>query len=231
MAHGEKDYTRTTAAKVVAAKIDLDLPVILIDRFDSANFLWARVGAPAGWDVLLTADAAYEGDAGMMLCTSIIAAGAGEWVQATVNSFTTPARKLSLTTLFRVISGWDTVRSIMWLTYGRYNDLDYEIGVRYRSADRAWDYWVNGMDWVEFLTNTHQGFQWQRMHLEADLENMRYISFETADHRIPLHEVPIWYVPNGGSESTMTHIIVYNDIIGTQARVAFDNIIIKELGT
>ena len=102
MAHGEKDYTATTAVKIVSAKIDHDLPVILVDRFDSPNFLWNGGGWPAGYDALIEAGAAYEGDAGVALRTSLAAVGVGESATIDRYAFATPSKKLSYSALFRI---------------------------------------------------------------------------------------------------------------------------------
>lgn len=232
MAHGEKDYTRTTAAKVVAANVDFDLPVILIDRFDSANFLWATAGAPVDYDAGMEAGAAYEGDAGLAMRTSLAAAGGGESVDVLRYAFTTTTRKLSFSTLFRINQDHSFVRDIQFLIRGRYNEQNYRAGIRYRADDVAWDYLTTGVTWVQFLqmivqdTNT-----WQRVYFELDLENMQYIAFETADRRENLLGTAITYNTLLGIELMFVNLHLENQAAGTRADVSIDNVIIKELGS
>lgn len=232
MTHGAEDYTRITSAKVVAATIDFDLPVILIDRFDSANFLWAAAGAPIDYDAGMEAGAAYEGDAGMALRTSLAAVGAGEWVSATRYAFTTPTRKLSFSALFRVNQDNTLVREILFRVTGRRETHDFNAAFRYRPVDEAWDYLNNAAIWVEFLPAIVQDWNtWQRVYFELDVANAQYIAFETADRRITLTGEGITLTMPPGIERTLANIRVTNEVIGTRADVSFDDIIIKELGS
>lgn len=232
MTHGEADYTKTTQAKMVAASVELDLPVILIDRFDSANFLWDDMGFPVDYDAVMEAGAAYEGDAGMALRTSAAAANANEWVRAARYAFSTPTRKLSLSTLFRINQVNTAVKEIQFYISGQYREERYDAAVRYRAVDQAWDYLNTTLGWTEFLTNTLQhALAWQRMYFEIDLENTQYIAFETADRRVDLTGTPIRSIGPAGAEEMFIWILLRNQTAGTRADASFDNIILKELGS
>lgn len=232
MAHGEKDYTKTSAAKVVSAKIDFDLPVIFIERFDSANFMWTTAGLPADIDARIEAGAAYEGDAGLTLRSSLAAAGAGESAIAYRYAFTTPTRKLAFSALFRINQNQAFMRSIEFGIYGRYNAAQFQTAIRYRPVNSAWDYMNNAAGWTEFLTGIQQDTNaWNRMYVELDLANAQYIAFETADQRISLQPIPIWTNPVPGNEGLVIQIITLNQIAGTRADLSIDDIVIKELGS
>ena len=232
MAHGQADYTKTTSTKVVTAKVDFDLPIILIDRFDSANLLWDGVGVPAGWDVLREAGAAYEGDAGLALRTSAAAAGAGETVDATRHGFTTTTRKISFSSLFRINQTAAFTREIGFGIAGRYNQRLYWAAVRYRPPDEAWDYQNAAGGWTEFMTDIRQtDLIWNRMYLELDQESMQYIAFETADQRAILQGTPIQSNPLPGLDQLYATLHLMNHAAGTRADASFDNVIIKELGS
>jgi hypothetical protein len=232
MAHGEKDYTQTTAAKVVSAKIDFDLPVIFIERFDSANFHWATVGIPIDIDAQMEEGAAYEGDAGLALRSSLAAAGAGEFVIAYRHAFTTLTQKLAFSSLFRINQDRAFMRSIEFGIYGRYNAAQFQTAIRYRPVNSAWDYMDATTAWIEFLTGIQQDTNaWNRMYVEIDLANAQYIAFETADQRISLRPTPIWTNPVPGNEELVIQIITINQVAGTRADLSIDDIIIKELGS
>jgi len=230
MAHGETDYTRTTAITLMAANVEFDLPVILIDRFDSANFLWATNGLPVDYDALMEAGAAYEGDAGMALRTSLAAAAAGEFVEVTRYAYNTPRRKMSFSALFRINQDEAFVRELFFYVRGRYLNTDYITGFRYRAADQAWDYFNAAGGWTEFLTGIEQhSGAWNRVYFETDLQNTQYIAFETADTRIGLVGTPI-LTAAPGIERMYALTRLTNNAVGTRADASIDNVIIKELG-
>jgi len=231
MAHGEDDYTNVTLAKVVSAKVDFDLPVILIDRFDSANTLWTPNGLPIDYDAGLEAAAAYEGDAGLALRSSLAAAGDGEFAEVTRYAFTTPTRKLSFSALFRINQDRAAVRSLQFTLQGRYNQLMYRAAVRYRAVAGIWDYNNNTLGWTPFLAGIEQHLDaWNRIYFEIDLQNLQYIACETADRRVTLQGTPIWTNAVAGNEMLIANLYVENQTAGTRADVSIDDIIVKELG-
>jgi len=232
MTHGKQDYTKTTAAKIVAAKIDFDLPVILIDRFDSANFLWTPNGLPIDYDAQMEQGAAYEGDAGLALRTSLAAVAPNEFVEVTRQATTTPTQKVSFSALFRNNAGGWTINNLIFTLYGRYAETMYRASMRYRPNDDAWDYRNEAFGWTEILTGIEQHDEtWQRVYFEIDLANMQYIAFETADRRVPLAGMPVWQNPIADDEGLTVAIYISNAALGTRADVSIDNIIIKELGS
>lgn len=230
MTHGERDYTNTTAVKVVSAKIDFDLPVILVDRFENANFLWRPGGVPADYDAHMEAGAAYEGSAGVALRTSLAAVGVGESATIDRYAFTTPSKKLSYSTLFRINQDHSFVESIHFTIGGSFNGLNYITDFRYRAADEAWDYQDDAANWIEFITGIRQDDDhWQRVYFEIDMDAPQHISFETSDRRVNLTGIAIRTAPLA-PEYLYTAIRVYNAQIGTPADVSIDSVIIKEIG-
>lgn len=230
MAHGERDYTTTSIVKLVAAKVDLDLPVILIDRFDSANVLWEGGGFPFDYDARLEPGAAYEGDAGLALRTSFAAVAAGETVHVHRRAYTTPRKKVSISTLFRINQDEAFVRSIIFRMTGQYNGVRYDAGFRYRPVNRAWDYRNDAGVWTELLTDMRQDDdEWHRLYYELDLVNGQYMTVETAAERINLLGTNVQTV-FATVETLILEVIATNEVIGTRADISIGNVIVKELG-
>jgi hypothetical protein len=231
MAHGALDYTHITQAKMIAASVELDLPVVLLDRFDSANFLWNGTGTGAGWICARNAADAYEGDAGMELVTRAAGSLAGDIVTAQRYAFITPTTKLSFSSLFRLNQSTAFVESIQWLITGRYADQLWTTGIRYRAQDWDWDYWNAGGGWTEFLTGENQGLEtWNRVYFEIDLANWQYITFETNENQVNLQSIPTQHALLAGLKQLSIEIALVAGINGTPADVSIDNTILKELG-
>jgi len=232
MPHGAADYTRVTQAKMVAAAVELDLPLILLDRFSSANMLWNGTGTGADWDVLTETGAAYEGDAGLALRTRFTGPLDGDTVTAQRYAFITPTTKLSLSSLFRINQSTAFVESLQWLITGRYADQLWTAGVRYRADDWDWDYWNDVGGWTEFLTEENQGLEtWNRVYFEMNLANWQYLTFETNENRINLQGMPMQHIAAVGLKHLQIEIELETSLNGTRADASLDNIILKELGS
>jgi len=232
MAHGALDYTHITQAKMIAASVELDLPLILLDRFDSANFLWNGSGTGADWDVLTEAGAAYEGDGGLALRTRFTGPLAGDTVTAQRYAFITPTSKLSFSSLFRLNQSTAFVESLQWMITGRYADQIWTAGIRYRARHWDWDYWNAAGGWTEFLTGENQGMEtWNRVYFEIDLANWQYLAFETNENRINLQGTPIQHGILIGLKHLEIEITLEAGMNGTRADASLDNIILKELGS
>lgn len=232
MTHGALDYTKTTQAKMVAASVELDLPVILIDRFDSANFLWNGSGTGADWDALAEAGAAYEGDAGMALRTRLTGPTAGDWVRAERYAVGTPTKKMSFSALFRINQLYNLVDEIRFWVQGVHAGQQYIAAIRYVTRLLRWEYYDEGANWVTFLENIDQSNElWQRVYFDFDMENRQYLRFETADEDINLQGIPLRATALPRLRYVEIQITIAAAVNGTRADVSIDNIILKELGS
>ena len=232
MPHGAADYTHTTQAKMVAASVELDLPLILLDRFDSANFLWNGSGTGADWDVLAEAGAAYEGDMGMTLRTRLTAPLAGDVVQADRYAFGTPTKKMSFSALFRINQSHTFVDNLTFWVQGVHAGQQYIAAVRYSARWRRWQYYDAGANWVTFLENILQdNTRWQRVYFDFDMENRQYLRFETADENINLQGIQIRATNVMWLRYVDVRITAEAGVNGTRADISIDNIILKELGS
>lgn len=231
MAYGQRDYTRSTKVKLISAMIEFDLPVILNDRFGSANMLWNASGLPADYDAALEAGAAYEGDTGLALRTSAAAAGDTEYVEVSRYAFTTPSKKLAFSALFRINQPYSDTKVLTFRMHGRYDNREYNAAIRYSAADRAWQAQNTALGWDNIMTDIQQDEgAWNRVYFEIDMENDQYLSFETADRIVDLHGMQIWINAVPGNERLIGQIYLENEAAGTRADVSIDDVIIKELG-
>jgi hypothetical protein len=232
MTHGALDYTHITQAKMIAASVELDLPLILLDRFDSANFLWNGSGTGADWDALREAGAAYEGDAGMALRTKLTAPAAGDWVQADRYAFGTATKKMSFSALFRINQLHTFVDEIRFWVMGVHAGQQYTAAVRYAAWLRRWEYYDEGANWITLLENIDQDTErWQRVHFDFDMENRRYLRFETADENIDMQGIPIRATALAQLRYVEIRIVAAATVNGTRADISIDNVILKELGS
>jgi len=231
MAHGEKDYTTTTRAKIVDASVELDLPVIMIDRFESANFLWDGVGTGAGWSAARAAASAYEGDAGMELVTRAPGGLAGDLVEASRYFFPAPLEKLSLSALFRPNQHYSRIREMRFWIELRNMAYQRFVGVRWRGTDRAWDYFDDVTGWTEMIPLIrHTDATWHRMIVEMDIAAMRYISFTVDDVTLNLGDRAIRSNVITGQSYAHIDIRTVANFNAAPADMDIDNIILKEIG-
>ncbi len=231
MAHGAADYTRITQAKMVAASVELDLPLILVDRFDSANFLWNGTGTGADWDVLPEVDAAYEGDAGLALRTRLTGPLANDVVTAQRHAFITPTTKMSFSSPFRLNHDETLIQWIYWWIQGRYQDQLFTCGFRYRPLGNWWDYWNAAGGWTQLALNQDIGADtWNRIYFEIDLANWQYLTLSTNDHQETLQSTPIQHGLAVGAINLYIEIQI-STTGAARADASIDNIILKELGT
>jgi hypothetical protein len=232
MAHGQADYTTTTRAKIVDASVEFDLPVIMLDRFESANFLWTGVGTGAGWSAARAAASAYEGDAGMELVTRAPGGLAGDLVEALRYFFPAPIEKLSLSALFRPNKHYTILRELRFWIELRNMTYQYFAGVRWRGTDRAWDYFDDVTGWTEMIPLIrHTQDTWHRMTIEMDIANLHYISFSIDDLTLSLHDRAIRQNVIAGQSYASIAIRAVANFNADPADVDIDNVIIKEIGT
>jgi len=231
MAHGQLDYTTTTRAKIVDASVEFDLPVIMVDRFESANFLWTGVGTGAGWSAARAAASAYEGDAGMELITRTPGGMAGDLVEATRYFFPAPLEKLSLSALFRPNTHYTILRELRFWIELRNMTHQRFAGVRWRGTDRAWDYFDDVTGWTEMIPLIrHTDATWHRMIVEMDIANMRYIGFTVDDVTLNLHDRAIRSNAIAGESYARISIELTTNFNADPADVDIDNVVLKEIG-
>jgi len=231
MPHGALDYTHITQSKIVAASVELDLPLILLDRFDSANFLWVGSGTGAGWVVARNAADAYEGDAGLQLETRAVGGAPGDTVTAQRYAVISPTTKLSFSALYRPNQSPGFITSIEFLIVGRYQDRQYTTGFRHRINDNRFDYYNQAAGWTEFLTDVGARIDsWNRIYFEIDLANLQYLSFEASEYQVNLSGTPINHIFLAGDRWLEIQITLTRRL-GIAADASLDNIILKELGS
>ena len=231
MTRGEKDYTRSTTTKIAAARIDLDLPVILIDRFDSANLRWVGAGTGTDWNVQLEPESAYEGDLGLAMRTRLTGQTGLDQVDASRYAFTTPTTKLSFSSLFRINQSHLTIRRIEWINEGRAGDQIWRAGLQYSAATQTWEYLDDAGMWHTFLTGIDQGLHaWNRVAFEIDIENFQYLKATIDELSINMQGIPIQHSTLAGWRHLRLEIALQSQIVGTRADVSIDNYIVKELG-
>lgn len=218
-------------SKMTAASVEFDLPLLLLDKFDSANFLWNGTGTGAGWICSRNAAAAYEGDAGMELVTRAAGSLAGDTVTAQRYAFITPTTKLSLSSLFRLNQSTAFNESIIWQLKGRIGDHEWNTAIRYRGAAWAWDYQNDTGGWTEFIDNQNQGLDvWNRLYFEIDLSAMQYLTIKINEHKINLQGTAIQDIILFGLKYLELSITAESRLNGTPADISIDNVILKELG-
>ena len=232
MAHGEADYTRTIAAKIIGSSVELDLPVILLDRFSSANLLWNGLGTGADWDVLQEAAAAYEGDAGLALRTRFTGPILGDWVRAERYAYSTPTSKMSFSALFRLNQDRAFMDALTFRVAGVYAGTQYIAALQYDGPNERWEYVDTTATWIPILGDIDVGpGRWHRIYFEFDMMNNQYLRFETDSHNVNMQGIPMATAGVGNLTYAQIRITANAAVNGTRADISIDNIILKELGS